>query len=95
MVNPLLDITGKKAIVTGGTRGLGHDMAEGLLESGCEVCIVGSSASVFRQLYLIEIADFSDPKIRTPHFRDVLISMVAPTQSACGFIFFPSENPEC
>ncbi len=50
MVNPLLDITGKKAIVTGGTRGLGHDMAEGLLESGCEVCIVGSSASVFRQL---------------------------------------------
>ena len=35
MIHNLFDITGKKAIVTGGTRGL--------LEAGCEVCIVGSS----------------------------------------------------
>ena len=39
----LFDISGKKAIVTGGTRGLGRGMAEGLLEAGCEVVIVGSS----------------------------------------------------
>ena len=38
-----LDLSGKKAIVTGGTRGLGLGMVEGLLEAGAEVLIVGSS----------------------------------------------------
>lgn len=39
----LFDIEGKKAIVTGGTRGLGHGMAEGLMEAGCEVVITGTN----------------------------------------------------
>ena len=46
MVNQLCDITGRKAIVTGGTRGLGWGMAEGLMESGVEVVIWGSSEKV-------------------------------------------------
>lgn len=38
----LFDLNGRKAIVTGATRGLGRGMAEGLMESGCEVVVVGS-----------------------------------------------------
>lgn len=40
-------IKGKKAIVTGGTRGLGHGMAEGLMEEGVEVVIFGSNDKVY------------------------------------------------
>ncbi len=46
-MHKLFDINGKKAIVTGGTRGLGYGMAEALVESGCEVVIIGSSDAVF------------------------------------------------
>ncbi|WP_193139019.1 MULTISPECIES: SDR family oxidoreductase [unclassified Meridianimarinicoccus] len=39
------DVSGRKAIVTGGTRGLGMGMAEALLEAGAEVVIFGSGES--------------------------------------------------
>ena len=42
----LFNVEGKKAIVTGSTRGLGRSMAEVLLENGAEVVIVGSSEKV-------------------------------------------------
>lgn len=42
----LFDIRGWRAIVTGGTRGLGHGMAEGLLEAGARVVIFGSTNRV-------------------------------------------------
>lgn len=43
----LFDIKGKKAIVTGGTRGLGYGIAEGYLEAGAQVVIVGTSDKVY------------------------------------------------
>lgn len=44
----LFDLTDRKAIVTGATRGLGHGMAEGLMEAGCEVVVVGSSETALK-----------------------------------------------
>ncbi len=43
----LFKIQGKKAVVTGGTRGLGRGMAEALVDSGCETVIIGSSSKVY------------------------------------------------
>ena len=39
----LFDVSGKRAIVTGGSRGLGRAMAAGLMENGCEVVIIAFS----------------------------------------------------
>lgn len=38
----MFDISGKKAIVTGATRGLGRAMAEGLMQAGAELVVIGT-----------------------------------------------------
>lgn len=43
----LFSLENNKAIVTGGTRGLGKGMAEGLMEAGAEVVIMGSNEKVY------------------------------------------------
>lgn len=39
----LFDVSGKHVIVTGGTRGIGRGIAEGFLENGCKVILMGSN----------------------------------------------------
>lgn len=41
----MFDLTGKKAMITGGNRGLGRGMAQALCEAGAEVVILSSSES--------------------------------------------------
>lgn len=45
-MSTMFDLTGRNALVTGGTRGLGRAMAEGLMESGAQAVIWGSSEKV-------------------------------------------------
>ena len=42
----LFDLTGKTALVTGSSRGLGQGMAEALMEAGASVVIAGTQASI-------------------------------------------------
>jgi 2-deoxy-D-gluconate 3-dehydrogenase len=44
----LFDLTGKRAVVTGSSRGIGRALAEGLLEAGADVVINGVGKGVFK-----------------------------------------------
>lgn len=43
-VSDCFDLSGRRALITGGSRGLGLEMARALGEAGAELIIVGSSA---------------------------------------------------
>lgn len=48
-VEKLFCVSGKKAIVTGGARGLGYAMAEGLLNAGAEVVVIATNEERLKQ----------------------------------------------
>jgi len=77
----LFDLSGKKALVTGGSYGLGRAMAEALLEAGAEAGLIDVSdqlADTARELFslgrkVVGIrADLSDRKERARAFEEFL-----------------------
>lgn len=48
-VRDLFDLTGKTAIVTGGGRGIGREMAEGLAEAGANVVLCGRNTETLER----------------------------------------------
>lgn len=50
----MFDITGKKAIVTGASRGLGYAMAQALTEAGAKLAIIASSDRVFEAAHALD-----------------------------------------
>lgn len=55
----LFDLTGKRALVTGGTRGIGKMMARGLLQAGASVVLSSRKADACEQART-ELAEFGD-----------------------------------
>jgi len=45
VTNPLFDLTGRTALVTGSSRGLGRAMAEGLAQAGARILVNGTDAA--------------------------------------------------
>ncbi|MCC8190291.1 MAG: SDR family oxidoreductase [Planctomycetes bacterium] len=84
-MHDLFTITGKKAIVTGGTRGLGYSMAEALLEAGCEVALIGSSEGVLATAEGFRSRGFSATAVRADlSIRDEVIRSFDECLSALG-----------
>ena len=49
MATPLFDLTGKVALVTGGSKGLGKAMARGFAEAGADIVICSRHAEELEQ----------------------------------------------
>ena len=67
MSHPLFDITGRVALVTGSSRGIGKALAKGLLEADCTVVLNGRDAEVLEAARAELAAAFGD-RVRTAAF---------------------------
>ena len=81
-IKKLFDLTGKIALVTGGSRGLGLQMAEGLGEMGAKIAITARKKNELDEAVVhlsgmgIEayplVTDLQDPAVAEPTVLDVI-----------------------
>jgi NAD(P)-dependent dehydrogenase (short-subunit alcohol dehydrogenase family) len=62
----LYDLTGKKALITGGSKGLGYAIAEGLASAGAAVALVSRNAAELQAAAERLHADYGQPAIALP-----------------------------
>ncbi|WP_432746055.1 SDR family oxidoreductase [Streptomyces sp. JH002] len=68
MSHPLFDVTGKVALVTGSSRGIGRALAQGLLEAGCTVVLNGRDAATLEATRAELAATFGDATVLAEAF---------------------------
>ena len=73
MTKSRIELAGQTAIVTGGTRGLGRDIAYRLSEAGCNVFVCGRNAPTS----LPEGVHFSTCDVRDPQQAAAFVNEVA------------------
>ena len=88
LAGQIFSVSGKKAIVTGGTRGLGKEMVVCLLENGCDVFVVSRKANDNEDLK--DFANQTGKKIYL-HSCDItnpeeVVKMVSAAKEAMGRI---------
>ena len=49
MINTLFDLSGRRALITGSSRGIGFELASGLAEAGAEIIVNGSNPERLRE----------------------------------------------
>lgn len=77
-----IDLSGQVAIVTGGTRGLGRDVAARLAEAGCSVAVCGRNAPES----LPDGVEFTACDIRDPESAITFVDGVAATKGRLDII---------
>lgn len=88
-IKELYDLSGKTAFITGGTRGLGLQMAEGLMEAGAHVALASLDGEEHVEAAKAQLAPLGGKVLTFPvnvTDQDQVHDAVAQTVAACGSV---------